>query len=394
MKVNFFVSDKGSTLSIASVVHIIAVIVSIVSITGRVGVCMIIHRECLIVLLLSVATALLLSVATAMGDIIRVTIVARFGVLIVVAAAIGDIIRVRVVARFDVLIFVAAIIGGITRIARFDVRALMTMTTRRLANIGLLSSNRHAIVRRKVEVGLLVVELIGHRRSRVRVGDVVTTVVITAVAGPLVVRGDDIAVVLVLRLPDSTVVASELELVVLRLLDLNWLFGVVAHAVSTDVEELSNRHRDDGESRVDLRLSPASVIVATENGHLLLIFQSIGELRFANEYRRQENLVVGIDWLVVLRGKVVRPELRRKGDNRVSLSSFGGLHFLRDEIVAFTEFVDDLVRISFRCVGIGKVGQLSFIQSSVGATELGISAEELARILPGIGGGSNRKDCC
>merc|ERR1719272_2495262 len=105
-------------------------------------------------------------------------------------------------------------------------------------------------------------------------------------------------------------------------------------------------------------------------------------------------LVVGIDWLVVLRGKVVRPELRRKGDNRVSLSSFGGLPFLRDEIVAFTEFVDDLVRISFRCVGIGKVGQLSFIQSSVGATELGISAEELARILPGIGGGSNRKDCC
>merc|ERR1719469_673980 len=198
-----------------------------------------------------------------------------------------------------------------TGIARFDVRALMTMTTRRLANIGLLSSNRYAIVRRKVEVGLLVVELIGHRRSRVRVGDVVTTVVITAVAGPLVVRGDDIAVVLVLRLPDSTVVASELELVVLRLLDLNWLFGVVAHAVSTDVEELSNRHRDDGESRVDLRLSPASVIVATENGHLLLIFQSIGELRFANEYRRQENLVVGIDWLVVLRGKVVRPELKK-----------------------------------------------------------------------------------
>lgn len=119
----------------------------------------------------------------------------------------------------------------------------------------------------KVEVGVLGVEDIGGRRSRVRVGDVVATVVITAVAGVLVFRGDDIAVVLVLRLVDSSVVAREMELFIARLLELNWLLFVVAHAVGTDVEEFPDGHRDDREFRVDLRHVVATTIVVTESGH-------------------------------------------------------------------------------------------------------------------------------
>jgi len=76
------------------------------------------------------------------------------------------------------------------------------------ANLSLDRLSSVAVVVTEVDIGFPIIVGIGSGRSGVREGDVVTTVVITAIASFLVLAGNNVALILVLRLSDGSVVAG------------------------------------------------------------------------------------------------------------------------------------------------------------------------------------------
>lgn len=128
----------------------------------------------------------------------------------------------------------------------------------------------------EVDEGVLVVHGIGLGRSRVREGDVVTTVVISLEGGVLGLLGHLVALLKIERLPDRGVLVVDLKRNVLGLSEDDLLGVLTARARSADTEEVLDLRLDDGPDRADMRLVEASIVVAFE-GDLLFLVHLLGE---------------------------------------------------------------------------------------------------------------------
>ena len=144
-----------------------------------------------------------------------------------------------------------------------------------------------------VDEGVLFVHLVGHGRLRMREGDVMTTVIVTLEASVLLVLGEIVGCVLVLRLPDLTVVLGKVQTDDAGHEGEDFLVSF-ASAVGSDSEEVLNHRVDNGEMGVDQRLSVATEIVISEQLHLLSVSH---EHRVSEEDRGLENLSAVIDGL-------------------------------------------------------------------------------------------------
>ena len=128
----------------------------------------------------------------------------------------------------------------------------------------------------EVDEGVLVVHGIGLGRSRVREGDVVTTVVISLEGGVLGLLGHLVALLKIERLPDRGVLVVDLKRNVLGLSEDDLLGVLTARARSADTEEVLDLRLDDGPDRADMGLVEASIVVAFE-GDLLFLVHLLGE---------------------------------------------------------------------------------------------------------------------
>ena len=128
----------------------------------------------------------------------------------------------------------------------------------------------------EVDEGVLVVHGIGLGRSRVREGDVVTTVVISLEGGVLGLLGHLVALLKIERLPDRGVLVVDLKRNVLGLSEDDLLGVLTARARSADTEEVLDLRLDDGPDRADMGLMEASIVVAFE-GDLLFLVHLLGE---------------------------------------------------------------------------------------------------------------------
>ena len=136
----------------------------------------------------------------------------------------------------------------------------------------------------EVDEGVLVVHGIGLGRSRVREGDVVTTVVISLEGGVLGLLGHLVALLKIERLPDWGVLVVDLKRNVLGLSEDDLLGVLTARARSADAEEVLDLRLDDGPDRADMGLMEASIVVAFE-GDLLFLVHLLGEPRVDEEDR-------------------------------------------------------------------------------------------------------------
>ena len=98
----------------------------------------------------------------------------------------------------------------------------------------------------EVDEGVLVVHGIGLGRSRVREGDVMTTVVISLEGGVLGLLGHLVALLKIERLPDWGVLVVDLKRNVLGLSEDDLLGVLTARARSADTEEVLDLRLDDG----------------------------------------------------------------------------------------------------------------------------------------------------
>ena len=128
----------------------------------------------------------------------------------------------------------------------------------------------------EVDEGVLVVHGIGLGRSRVREGDVVTTVVISLEGGVLGLLGHLVTLLKIERLPDRGVLVVDLKRNVLGLSEDDLLGVLTARARSADTEEVLDLRLDDGPDRADMGLVEASIVVAFE-GDLLFLVHLLGE---------------------------------------------------------------------------------------------------------------------
>jgi len=126
-----------------------------------------------------------------------------------------------------------------------------------------------------------------------REGDVMTTVIVTLEASVLLVLGEIVGCILVLRLPDLTVVLGKVQTDDAGHEGEDFLVSF-ASAVGSDSEEVLNHRVDNGEMGVDQRLSVATEIVISEQLHLLSVSH---EHRVSEEDRGLENLSAVIDGL-------------------------------------------------------------------------------------------------
>ena len=110
---------------------------------------------------------------------------------------------------------------------------------------------------------------VGSGGRGVREGDVVTTEVVTAVAGVLVELRHFVLAILVLGLVDGLVVLGQSEWLVTGSFEDDLLSVVLAGAVGAHAEETLDLVVDKGPHRLRHGLSPATMIVVSEE-HLLL----------------------------------------------------------------------------------------------------------------------------
>ena len=190
-------------------------------------------------------------------------------------------------------------------------------------------------VARKIDERVGIVVGLRCRGSRMRVGNVVATEVITTIAGVLHVGGDVVIGVLVQRLPDGCVAVQKGKLVPLRFLDEDRLV-LFAAAVFLDLEEFLDLLSDEGELGVDSRRIPASPIVAAEELDLL-IHHRLSELGVGEEHRRLERLVLRVDRLFILRAEIEWFGGRLQGNHWVPHSSSSCPGLAVDELVTHAE---------------------------------------------------------
>ena len=158
-------------------------------------------------------------------------------------------------------------------------------------------------------------------RSRVREGDVVTTVVIALVAGSLVLSFRLLGTFLVLRLPEVKVLTRELHLFVLRLSEFHIMSDARLRAILADFEQALHLFVDDGPLRLLNRLIPAGEVIITEDLNIL-ISPVFCEHWVDQEDWREESLPFRVNWLFVpfLHLKVFK--LRKCAEARVFSGCF------------------------------------------------------------------------
>lgn len=144
-----------------------------------------------------------------------------------------------------------------------------------------------------VDEGVLLVHLVGHGRLRMREGDVMATIIVTLEASGLLVLGELVGWVLVLRLPDLTVVLGKVQTDNAGHEGEDFFVSFTS-AVGSDSEEVLNHRVDNGEMSMNQRLLVATEIVISEQLDLLSFSH---EHRVNEEDRGRENLSAVVDGL-------------------------------------------------------------------------------------------------
>ena len=152
-------------------------------------------------------------------------------------------------------------------------------------------------MRREIVEDIVVVGVRNGRR-RMREGDVVATVVVTLIACPLIVSLRLLGTVLVLRLPESEVLTSELNRFVLGLNEKHVVSDARLRAVLAYFEKALDLLVDNGPLRLFKRLFPATKVVIAEDLNVL-VFLVLGEHWVDQEDRREECLFLWVNWLFV-----------------------------------------------------------------------------------------------
>ena len=217
-----------------------------------------------------------------------------------------------------------------------------------------------------VDEGVLFVHLVGHGRLRMREGDVMTTVIVTLEASVLLVLGEIVGCVLVLRLPDLTVVLGKVQTDNAGHEGEDFLVSF-ASAVGSDSEEVLNHRVDNGEMGVDQRLSVATEIVISEQLHLLSVSH---EHRVSEEDRGLENLSAVIDGLHDVASLEEGTHVRLESKDGVldgSLSQTDGLgDMVRSDLLFNKNWSGVRVCLTAGCGEIGLASLKTTIASFVG----------------------------
>ena len=253
-------------------------------------------------------------------------------------------------AALEVIICVQLVAVAVETIDRvqheFDVAKSMTLVTSETFDIERVLSSLEVdaiLVDLACEelvdryVGLPIVDLGWEGRLGVREGNVVTTVVITMEDG--LVTGTGGAVLDTMRVERllSWFRSLDRQVSVLRL-EGEDLLHTSAVTVWSNVEEVSDLFGDDGVLRVLDRLVVATMVVISEQDHFLLLHVG-GEHGVDEEDWRKELLIVRVNWLKINAAFEEWADLRLEGDDRVLDSSLCNSHSLRDQRIAFQEWI-------------------------------------------------------
>lgn len=216
----------------------------------------------------------------------------------------------------------------------------------------------------------IIVDGSGGGRLGVRVRDVVTTVVVTLVAGLLLLFGHDVALVLVLRLVDGGDRVGEGQPLVLGVGESHFFF--LALAVNANAEEVLNLLGDEGERGLDERFLVATEIVVLEE-LLLLLGHVLGEPVVGQEDGRELGRGVISDGLPGIGAGEEGADLGSEGQNLVLDGSTANTLSLLHKLVTFEEL--KFFRGSLNAL-VGRSGELGEATPEVTVVPVGVLERE------------------